>query len=130
MVVSRPTKTGLKFRLWLVFSLLPPYDPAITEKQWKAYHECVGLRYILPVLDIFSSERSALDKANTCGYNARPTLKPDELCVNPWRVLEDASKNIAAAIYGSVLEEEEKVAIARTLRGSLYFLEIEGEVDE
>ncbi|CAE6467813.1 unnamed protein product [Rhizoctonia solani] len=94
--------------------LLPPYDHGMTEKQWKAYHD----------------ERSALDKVNTCGYSARPTLKPEYLCANPWRVLEIASRNIASAIYGSVLEEEEKIAIARTLRGSLYLLELEGEDDD
>ncbi|KAG8681812.1 hypothetical protein FRC11_000648 [Ceratobasidium sp. 423] len=93
--------------------LLPPYDHGITEKQWKAYHD----------------ERSALDDDNTCGYEAMPSLKPEDLCVNPWRVLEMASQNIASAIYGSVLEEEEKIAIARTLRGSLYFIELEGEDD-
>ncbi|CAE6444770.1 unnamed protein product [Rhizoctonia solani] len=93
--------------------LLPPYDHEITEKQWKAYHD----------------ERSALDKANTCGYDAKPTLKPEDVCANPWRVLEMASQNISSAIYGSVLDEEGKTAIARTLRGSLYFIELEGEDD-
>ncbi|CAE6468862.1 unnamed protein product [Rhizoctonia solani] len=73
--------------------LLPPYDHEITERQWKAYYK----------------ERSALDEANTCGY--------------------DIIKNVAAAIYGSVLDEQDKTAIARTIRGSLYFLGVEGTDD-
>jgi hypothetical protein len=44
--------------------------------------------------------------------------------------LQTASQNVSAAIYGSVLEDDAKIAIARTLRGSLYLLELEGEDDE
>ncbi|EUC61973.1 hypothetical protein RSOL_410140 [Rhizoctonia solani AG-3 Rhs1AP] len=111
--VNMPKGTNAKLCIekWC---LLAPYGHGITEKQWKAYHD----------------ERSALDQDNTCGYDARPTLKPEYLCANPWRVLEFASQSIASAIYGSVLDEDEKTAIARTIRGSLYFIELEGEDDD
>ncbi|CAE7151878.1 unnamed protein product [Rhizoctonia solani] len=89
--------------------LLPPYDHSITEKQWKAYHD----------------ERAALDRDNTWGYYAKPSIENDYLR-SPWPILKISSRNIASAIYGSVLDEEEKTAIARTIRGSLYFLELEG----
>ncbi|CUA70513.1 hypothetical protein RSOLAG22IIIB_08928 [Rhizoctonia solani] len=81
--------------------LLPPYDHEITERH----------------------ERSALDEANTCGHDI---IKVEELFTSPWWLLDTASQNVAAAIYGSDLDEDEKTAIARTIRGSLYFLEVEG----
>ncbi|KEP53029.1 hypothetical protein V565_036840 [Rhizoctonia solani 123E] len=89
--------------------LLAPFDHEITEKQWKAYYD----------------ERSTLDQDNTCGYDAKPSIKCDDLCT-PWWILELASQKVASAIYGSVLDEERKIDIARTIRGSLYFLEYEG----
>ncbi|QRW18716.1 hypothetical protein RhiXN_00122 [Rhizoctonia solani] len=93
--------------------LLPPYNHRISKKEWKTYYK----------------EQSALDKANMCGYPAKPTLKPEGLCANPWMVLQTALQNIAATIYRSVLDEDEKIAIACTLRRLLYLLELDGKVD-
>ncbi|CAE6501403.1 unnamed protein product [Rhizoctonia solani] len=90
--------------------LLPPYDHSITEDQWELYYK----------------ERSALDGINTFGSDASSSVLPRELRP-PLRVLEDASANLAATIYGSVLAEASKIAIARTLRGSLYITEADGQ---
>ena len=71
-------------------------------------------------------ERSALDEVNTCGSDASAPIQPDELRP-PLRVLGDSAADVAAAIYGSVMPEESKIAIARTLRGSLYITEADGQ---
>ncbi|CAE7151873.1 unnamed protein product [Rhizoctonia solani] len=89
--------------------LLPPYDHSITEEQWELYHK----------------ERSALDELNTIGSEASKPIRPSELRP-PLRVLEDSAADAAAAIYGSVLAEESKLAIARTLRGSIYITAADG----
>ncbi|KEP49008.1 hypothetical protein V565_110330 [Rhizoctonia solani 123E] len=89
--------------------LLPPYDHRISEDEW----------------DLYFRERTALDELNTFGSDASASIQPGELRP-PLRVLEDSAADIAAAMYGSVLVEESKIAIARTLRGSLYITSATG----
>ncbi|CAE6467803.1 unnamed protein product [Rhizoctonia solani] len=90
--------------------LLPPYDHSITEEQWELYYK----------------ERLALDEINTCGSEASSPVQSDGLRP-PLRVMEESAADAAAVIYGSVLAEDSKIAIARTLRGSLYITEADGE---
>ncbi|KAG8688527.1 hypothetical protein FRC11_005279 [Ceratobasidium sp. 423] len=90
--------------------LLSPYDHSITEEQWELYYE----------------ERLALDEINTYGGEASDPVQPDGLRP-PLRVLEESAADAAAVIYGSVLAQDSKIAIARALRGSLYITEAEGE---
>ncbi|KAH7345429.1 hypothetical protein B0J17DRAFT_713016 [Rhizoctonia solani] len=91
-------------------SLLSPYNHSISEDQWELYYK----------------ERSALDEVNTFGSDASSPIQPGRLR-SPLRVLEYAATNVAAPVYGSVLAEKSKIAIGRTLRGSLHITEVDGE---
>lgn len=90
--------------------LLSPYDHSISEDQWELYYK----------------ERSALDEVNTFGSDASSPIQPGRLR-SLLRVLEYAATNVAAPVYGSVLAEKSKIAIGRTLRGSLHITEVDGE---
>jgi hypothetical protein len=79
------------------------------------------------------SERSALDKVNSKGTDESKPIVSEELGQDTWTILRRASGNVAAAIFGSSLDEEHKKRIGRTLLGSLYFTDLwgndEGQVD-
>ncbi|KAG9093048.1 hypothetical protein FRC06_011691 [Ceratobasidium sp. 370] len=90
--------------------LLPPYDTSISEAQWKTYY----------------LERSALDKINTSGSDESKPIVSEELDQDTWVILRRMSGNVAAAIFGSALDDEHKKRIGRTLLGSLYFTELWG----
>ena len=95
-------------------SLLPPYRDH-HEESWKNYYE----------------QRAALDKVNTPGNDAAESIVSEELGQDTWKLLRKASDNVAAAIYGATLDDEErKLAIARTLRGSLHYLDLFGNDEE
>ncbi|VDB96538.1 unnamed protein product [Peniophora sp. CBMAI 1063] len=96
------------------WSLLPPYK-GYSEVAWKNYYE----------------QRAALDKVNTPGSDTAESIVSEELGQDTWKLLRKAADNVAAAIYGTTLDDEErKFAIARTLRGSLYYLDLFGNDEE
>ncbi|KAF8604559.1 hypothetical protein BDV93DRAFT_522267 [Ceratobasidium sp. AG-I] len=91
--------------------LLPPYDTGITEQQWKVYYD----------------ERSSLDKVNTVRSDESDRVWPEDLEQDPWYILAESAKDVAVAILGSNLDDEErKKEIARTLLGSLYLMDLAG----
>ncbi|KAG9100983.1 hypothetical protein FS749_011263 [Ceratobasidium sp. UAMH 11750] len=90
--------------------LLPPFDTSITEDQWKAYY----------------LERSALDKVNTSGSDESKPIVSEELGQDTWVILRRMAGNVAAAIFGSSLDDEHKKRIGQTLLGSLYFTDLWG----
>ncbi|KIY53216.1 hypothetical protein FISHEDRAFT_55304 [Fistulina hepatica ATCC 64428] len=94
--------------------LLPPYDTSISEELWEKYYQ----------------EREALDGVNTPNSDASKPIVSEELGQDTFRILSAASTNVSAAIYGSVLDEDTRRAIARTIRGSLYFLDLWGNDEE
>ncbi|KAB5588607.1 hypothetical protein CTheo_7947 [Ceratobasidium theobromae] len=95
--------------------LLPPYDTRITEAQWKAYYE----------------ERTALEKINTMKSQESAAIVSEELMQNTWKILRKAAENVEFTILGCKLDDEQlKQRIARTLMGSLYFLELWGSNEE
>ncbi|KAG9105556.1 hypothetical protein FRC07_009195 [Ceratobasidium sp. 392] len=54
-------------------------------------------------------------------------VKAEDLCGDIWDFLRCASGDVAAVIYGSVLDDElRKTQIGRTLIGSLYLTEVSG----
>ncbi|KAG9120553.1 hypothetical protein FRC07_003904 [Ceratobasidium sp. 392] len=72
-------------------------------------------------------ERSALDRVNTIGSDESKMVKAEDLCGDIWDFLRCASGDVAAVIYGSVLDNElRKTQIGRTLFGSLYLTEVSG----
>ncbi|KAG9120554.1 hypothetical protein FRC07_003905 [Ceratobasidium sp. 392] len=95
--------------------LLPPYDTSISEAEWKCYYR----------------ERAGLDQVNTIGSRESRMIEAEELCGEDgaWDFLRYASGEVAAAIYGSVLDDERKKQIGRTLLGSLYLTELSGSDD-
>ncbi|KZV67695.1 hypothetical protein PENSPDRAFT_736398 [Peniophora sp. CONT] len=96
------------------WSLLPPYK-GHSEQSWKNYYE----------------QRAALDEVNTPDNPASKPIVSEELGQDTWQLLRKASNNVACAIYGATLEDEErKLAIARTLRGSLYYCDLWGNDEE
>ncbi|KAG7086409.1 hypothetical protein E1B28_002364 [Marasmius oreades] len=96
------------------WNLLPPYDTSIDDSRWKVYYE----------------ERAALDKVNTRGSNASEPIVSEELGQDTFRLLFNASKSVSQTMYGAVADEDECVAIARTLRGSLYYTDLWGNDEE
>ncbi|KAJ1311866.1 hypothetical protein OPQ81_010326 [Rhizoctonia solani] len=91
--------------------LLPPYDTSISEKRWENYYK----------------ERAALDKVNSSGAEESKDIISEELDQDTWKILRKAAGDLAAILLGSNLaNEERKRQIARTLMGSLYFLEMWG----
>ncbi|KAG8791780.1 hypothetical protein FRC12_008123 [Ceratobasidium sp. 428] len=90
--------------------LLPPYKTSITEDQWKTYY----------------LERSALDLVNSSGSTESKPIVSEELDKDTWVLLRRNAENIAAVIFGSVLDDEHKKRIGRTLLGSLYFTDLWG----
>ncbi|KAG8791611.1 hypothetical protein FRC12_008673 [Ceratobasidium sp. 428] len=90
--------------------LLPPYNTLITDDQWKTYYH----------------ERSGLDDVNSVESDKNRMVISDELCCDTWEQLRFMSGNVAAAIFGSVLDDEHKKRIGRTLLGSLYLIELSG----
>ncbi|CAE6415814.1 unnamed protein product [Rhizoctonia solani] len=91
--------------------LLAPYDTSISEKRWEDYY----------------NERVALDKVNSSGAPESKEIVSEELGQDTWKILRKAAGDLAAVVLGSKLEDEErKKQIARTLMGSLYFLELWG----
>ncbi|KAG8729177.1 hypothetical protein FRC10_004194 [Ceratobasidium sp. 414] len=72
------------------------------------------------------SERSALDKINTSGSDESRPIVADALGEDNLLTLRGMSSDIAAAIFGSALDDEHKKRIGRTLLGSLYFTELSG----
>ncbi|KAG8700579.1 hypothetical protein FRC08_004623 [Ceratobasidium sp. 394] len=92
--------------------LLPPYDTSIKEAQWKTYY----------------LERSAVDKVNTSGSDESTMVVCEELLgEGNWYTLRKMSEEVAAAIFGSTLDDEHKKRIGRTLLGSLYFTDLSGD---
>ncbi|KAL0570395.1 hypothetical protein V5O48_011553 [Marasmius crinis-equi] len=96
------------------WGLLAPYDTSIKDAQWKVYYE----------------ERSALDDVNTRNSDASKPIVSEELGQNTFVLLIRASNNVSQAICGAVAEESQRVAIARTLRGSLYYTDLWGNDEE
>ena len=95
-------------------SLLPPYRDH-HEESWKNYYE----------------QRAALDEVNTPENAAADSIISEELGQDTWKLLRKASDGVAAVIYGAALEDEgRKVAVARTLRGSLYYCDLWGNDEE
>ncbi|KAG8689525.1 hypothetical protein FRC09_012393 [Ceratobasidium sp. 395] len=90
--------------------LLSPYDTSITDDQWKTYYH----------------ERSALDNVNSVESDNNKMVVSEDLCDDTWEQLRFMSGNVAAAIFGSVLDDEHKKRIGRTLLGSLYLVEFSG----
>ncbi|KAG8717762.1 hypothetical protein FRC09_013700 [Ceratobasidium sp. 395] len=70
--------------------LLPPYNTLITDDQWKTYYH----------------ERSGLDDVNSVESDKNRMVVSDELCCDTWEQLRFMSGNVAAAIFGSVLDVE------------------------
>ncbi|KAG8681782.1 hypothetical protein FRC08_015401 [Ceratobasidium sp. 394] len=92
--------------------LLPPYNPSISEAQWKTYY----------------LERSAVDKVNTSGSDESAMVVCEELLgEGNWYTLRKMSEEVAAAIFGSTLDDVHKKRIGRTLLGSLYFTDLSGD---
>ncbi|KAF8593901.1 hypothetical protein BDV93DRAFT_529616, partial [Ceratobasidium sp. AG-I] len=111
---NKPTKKWAR-RCVDRWHLLPPYDTQITEKQWESYYE----------------ERYALDKVNTIDSDESEVITPEELEQNTWKILRSSAGDVAATVFGSSLDDEErKKKIARTLLGSLYFIELAGSNEE
>ena len=82
---------------------------------------------LLLVYSPHSSERSALDKVNSMGASESEAIKCEVLDHDTWKALRRAAANVAAAIFGSSLDDSErKKRIAYTLMGSLYFTSLEG----
>lgn len=54
----------------------------------------------------------------------------EELGQDTFKILRAASANVAAVIYGSSLAEADRIRVARTLRGSLYFTSLWGNDEE
>ncbi|KAG8790394.1 hypothetical protein FRC12_011982 [Ceratobasidium sp. 428] len=90
--------------------LLPPYNTSITEDQWKTYY----------------LERSALDLVNSSGSTESKPIVSEELGQDTWVLLRRNAEQVAAAIFGSVLDDEHKKRIGRTMLGSLYFTDLWG----
>jgi hypothetical protein len=67
-----------------------------------------------------------LDKVNSKGAEESKEIVSEELEQDTWTILRRASGNVAAAIFGSSLDEEHKKRIGRTMLGSLYFTELWG----
>jgi hypothetical protein len=93
-------------------SLLPPYDTSITDVQWKTYHD----------------ERSALDAIiNADDKEVSQPMQPGELRKNTFEVLRTARMHVADTICGAILSDKDrKKEIARTIRGSVYYLSVKG----
>ncbi|KAF9000387.1 hypothetical protein BDZ89DRAFT_1082289 [Hymenopellis radicata] len=77
--------------------LLPPYNMAVSEKNWKAYYE----------------ERAALDEVNTPNSDASKPIVSEELGQDTFKLLRKASANVAKVICGSVADEEERKQLSR-----------------
>ncbi|KAG8729176.1 hypothetical protein FRC10_004193 [Ceratobasidium sp. 414] len=80
----------------------------------------------VPSLTSSHSEQSTLDKINTSGSDKSMPIVAEELGKDNLHTLRKMSEDIAAAIFGSVLDDEHKRRIGRTLLGSLYFTELSG----
>ncbi|KAK1231245.1 hypothetical protein PQX77_005650 [Marasmius sp. AFHP31] len=96
------------------WDLLAPYDTSIKDSRWKVYYE----------------ERIKLDEVNTRNAKASKPIVSEELGQNTFLLLIKASGNISQAMYGAVADESERVDIARTLNGSLYYTELWGNDEE
>jgi hypothetical protein len=96
------------------WDLLAPFDTTITEKQWKEYFE----------------ERTAADKLNTPGTEEFKRLYTKEIMQKRERLLPKARDRLAMVIMGSCMDDDEKVKIANTLRGSLYYLDLQGNEED
>ncbi|KIK59462.1 hypothetical protein GYMLUDRAFT_245148 [Collybiopsis luxurians FD-317 M1] len=95
--------------------LLPPYDAEFTEKHWKNYYQ----------------ERSALDAVNTMSSEASKPIVSEELGQDTFAILRRVSANVANILYGAVCDDkDERNAIARTIRGSLYHTNLWGNDEE
>lgn len=118
--------------------MLPPYDSNITESEWKQYlkYERLIILTTDPALNRnITSERTDLDKLNSLNSTherAHYLLYCEELggdFVSPLKSAFDASCQLAAEILGSTMDEAEKLLLSRTLRGSIYLLQVEGDMN-
>ncbi|KAI0030138.1 hypothetical protein K488DRAFT_72413 [Vararia minispora EC-137] len=97
------------------WSLLAPYDTSITEEYWMKYY----------------NERMALDAVNSPNEAASLPIISEELGQDTFELLRAASRSVADVVYGCALADiERRTAIARTLRGSLYYLDLWGNDEE